>query len=48
MDQDNGSTRDDLTLPKGTDEMEKLAQLIKENFEKDLDMAITVTRVCIG
>lgn len=44
MDPDNGSTREDLTLPKGTEEMDKLAALIRENFEKNLEMALTVTK----
>ncbi len=29
---DNGDTREDLTLPKGTEESDKLAESIKEQF----------------
>ncbi|GLI68301.1 hypothetical protein VaNZ11_012662 [Volvox africanus] len=39
-----GNTRDDLFLPKGTEEAEKLAEIIKENWSSDKEMAVTVIK----
>jgi hypothetical protein len=42
-----GNTKDDLTLPKGTDDAEKLAQQIKEDFEAGKELVVTVLKVSL-
>jgi len=41
---ENGDTKDDLTLPKGTDDAEKLADQIKRDFEDGKELVVTVTK----
>lgn len=41
---DNGGTREDLTLPKGTEEAEKLAEQLKDQFGEGLEIVVTVTK----
>jgi translation initiation factor 5A len=41
-----GNSRDDLTLPKGTDDAEKLAQQILKDFEDGKELTVTVLKVC--
>ena len=43
--EENGTTREDLSLPSGTDEAEKLAELIKQEFEAGKEMNVTVLKV---
>lgn len=42
---DSGDTKDDLTLPKGTDELEKLAVQIQEDFEEGKELVVSVLSV---
>jgi formate hydrogenlyase subunit 6/NADH:ubiquinone oxidoreductase subunit I len=42
-----GNTKDDLSLPKGTDDAEKLAQQIKDDFDAGKELVVTVLKVCI-
>ena len=42
---ENGNNRDDLTLPKGTDDAEKLAKQIQEDFENGKELTVTVVKV---
>jgi len=39
-----GNTRDDLTLPRGTDEADKLAETIKNQFNDGAELAVTVLK----
>lgn len=41
---ENGDTRDDLTLPTGTDEADKLAQTLKADFAEGKEILVTVTK----
>lgn len=41
---ENGDTREDLTLPKGTDEAEKLAANIKEQFAAGQELVVSVLK----
>jgi len=41
---ENGDTRDDLTLPGGTDEYDRLAKQIKEDFEEGKELIVTVLK----
>jgi translation initiation factor 5A len=41
---ENGDTREDLTLPKGTDEAEKLAEQIKEAFSAGQELQVSVLK----
>jgi translation initiation factor 5A len=41
---DTGNTKDDLSLPKGTDDAEKLAEQLKKDFEDGKDLVVTVTK----
>ena len=41
-----GNTKDDLSLPKGTDDAEKLAQQIQEDFDAGKELVVTVLKVC--
>lgn len=45
---ESGNTKDDLSLPKGTDDAEKLAQQIKEDFDAGKELVVTVLKVCIS
>ncbi len=40
-----GNTKDDLSLPKGTEDAEKLAQQIQEDFEAGKELVVTVLKV---
>ena len=40
-----GNTKDDLSLPKGTDDAEKLAVQIQEDFEGGKELVVTVLKV---
>lgn len=42
---DSGDTKDDLTLPKGTDDAEKLAAQIKADFEAGKELIVSVLSV---
>lgn len=42
---ENGDTREDLTLPKGTEEAEKLAAQIKEQFAAGQELVVSVLKV---
>ena len=42
---DNGNTREDLMLPKGTDEADKLAETIKDYHRDGKEMSVTVLKV---
>ncbi|KAG2431641.1 hypothetical protein HYH02_013218 [Chlamydomonas schloesseri] len=41
---ESGNTRDDLFLPTGTDENDKLAEIMKDHWSNDKEMAITVLK----
>lgn len=41
---ENGDTREDLTLPKGTDEAEKLAEQIKTQFADGQELVVSVLK----
>jgi translation initiation factor 5A len=41
---ENGDTREDLSLPKGTDEAEKLAAQIKEQFAGGQELVVSVLK----
>lgn len=41
---DNGDTRDDLTLPSGTDEAARLAKQLKEEFAAGSEIIVTVLK----
>lgn len=41
---ENGDTREDLSLPKGTDEAEKLAAQIKEQFASGQELVVSVLK----
>ncbi|KDD73936.1 hypothetical protein H632_c1715p0 [Helicosporidium sp. ATCC 50920] len=43
--EESGDMKDDLTLPKGTDEADKLAQQIKADFEAGKELIISVLAV---
>lgn len=45
---DSGDTKDDLTLPKGTDEADKLAAQIKADFDAGKELVVSVLSVRIG
>lgn len=42
---ESGNTKDDLQLPRGTDELEKLAEQIRGEFDAGKDVAVTVLKV---
>ena len=42
---EGGNTKDDLGLPKGTDDAEKLADQIKKDFEDGKELVVTVLKV---
>lgn len=42
---ENGDTRDDLALPTGTDDADKLAADLKVDFEEGKEILVTVTKV---
>ncbi|KAG2500504.1 hypothetical protein HYH03_001281 [Edaphochlamys debaryana] len=41
---EGGNTRDDLFLPKGTDEADKLAEIMQQHWADQKEMAITVVK----
>ncbi len=41
---ENGDTREDLTLPKGTEDAEKLAEQIKESFAAGQELVVSVLK----
>jgi translation initiation factor 5A len=41
---ENGDTREDLTLPKGTEDAEKLAEAIKEAFANGQELIVSVLK----
>lgn len=45
---DGGDTRDDLTLPKGTDDDEKLSFQLKNDFGESKEIVVTVLKVPYG
>ena len=45
---ESGNTKDDLSLPKGTDDAEKLAQQIKADFDGGKELVVTVLKVTGG
>lgn len=40
-----GNTREDLSLPKGTEELDKVADQIKEYYADGREMVVTVLKV---
>jgi translation initiation factor 5A len=42
---ESGDTKDDLTLPSGTDEMDKLAEQIKADFDAGKELVVAVLSV---
>ena len=42
---EGGNTKDDLGLPKGTDDAEKLASQIKQDFDDGKELVVTVLKV---
>ena len=42
---ENGSVRDDLTLPSGTEEAERVAKQLKEEFANGAEVIVTVLKV---
>jgi translation initiation factor 5A len=42
---DSGDTKDDLSLPKGTDDLEKLAEQIQADFEEGKEVVVSVLAV---
>ncbi len=45
---DSGDTKDDLSLPKGTDDLEKLAQQIQADFDEGKEVVVTVLSVRVS
>lgn len=43
---ESGNTKDDLGLPKGTDDAEKLASQIQGDFHEGKELVVTVLKVC--
>jgi len=41
---DSGNTKDDLPLPKGTDDAEKLAEQIQKDFEDGKELVVSVLK----
>lgn len=41
---ESGNTRDDLFLPKGTDEADKLAEIMQQHWSDNKEMAVTVVK----
>lgn len=42
-----GNTREDLSLPKGTEELDKVADQIKEFHDDGREMVVTVLKVSL-
>ena len=42
---EGGNTKDDLSLPKGTDDADKLADQIRADFEGGKELVVTVLKV---
>ena len=45
---ESGNTKDDLGLPKGTDDAEKLASQIQDDFGAGKELVVTVLKVCVS
>lgn len=47
---DSGNTKDDLKLPTGTEEADKLAEQIQKEFNDGKELVVTVLKVrgCLG
>ena len=43
---EGGNTKDDLSLPSGTDDALKLGDQIKADFESGKELVVTVLKVC--
>lgn len=43
---ESGNTKDDLKLPTGTDDAEKLAEQLQAEFESGKEISVTVLKVC--
>ena len=41
---DSGNTKDDLALPKGTDDAVKLAEQIQADFDEGKELVVTVLK----
>lgn len=41
---ENGDTREDLTLPKGTEDAEKLAEQIRQQFADGQELVVSVLK----
>ena len=44
---EGGNTKDDLGLPKGTDDADKLADQIKQDFDDGKELVVTVVKVIV-
>ena len=44
---DNGNQREDLRMPSGTDDAEKLAKNLQADFDAGKDLIVTVLKVWI-
>ena len=44
---ESGNTKDDLKLPTGTDDAEKLAEQLQAEFESGKEIAVTVLKACL-
>eukprot|EP00798_Chlamydomonas_sp_ICE-L_P031172 gene31172-6314_t len=42
--EENGTTRDDLALPSGTEENDKLAKLVQSDFDEGKELNVTITK----
>jgi hypothetical protein len=42
---ENGTTREDMKLPSGTDDYEKLAEVLVEEVKAEKDIQVTVLKV---
>ena len=42
---EGGETKDDLTLPSGTEEADKLAELIRSEFDAGKELVVSVMKV---
>ena len=43
---ENGTTREDMKLPSGTDDYDKLAEQLVEEVKAEKDVVVTVLKVC--
>ena len=44
---ESGNTKDDLKLPTGTDDAEKLAEQLQAEFDAGKELSVTVLKVCM-